>query len=103
MSSVPPGSPASASSRAKCSVTEAGAMRYSSGSTVGLPAGTSTPIRRTLTARDDRSPEPVVGHSRHAPDEVVGGGEAWAGVGERFGDVLGVGGEDEERALALED
>src|SRR6266542_6680271 len=45
MPSAAPGSPAGASSRAKWIVSEDGAMRYSSGSTVGFPAGTSTPRR----------------------------------------------------------
>src|SRR5262245_65708380 len=47
MLSAPPGSPAALSSRAKWIVTDGGAIRYSSGSMVGLPAGTSTPSRRT--------------------------------------------------------
>src|SRR5438132_1038472 len=52
MPSTPPGSPARVSSRAKWIVSDAGAIRYSSGSIVGLPAGTRTPRRITLRPTD---------------------------------------------------
>src|SRR5439155_9795243 len=45
MPSTAPGSPARVSSLAKWIVTDGGAIRYSSGSMVGFPAGTSTPSR----------------------------------------------------------
>src|SRR5437867_8264383 len=42
-------------------------------------------------------------HTRHAPDDLIRGGEARRAVGERGGHVLRVRGQDVERAIALED
>jgi hypothetical protein len=52
MPAAAPGSPATVSSRAKWIVTDGGAIRYSSGSTVGLPAGTRTPKRARVVIID---------------------------------------------------
>src|SRR5690242_4981523 len=104
MPSTPPGSPASVSRRAKWIVSPGGVSRYSSGSIVGFPAGTSTPRRMTpARARPGRSAaEAIPGHAGQATDELVGSGETGRAVGQSLRHVLRVGGQDEQRSVLLE-
>jgi hypothetical protein len=72
------------------------------------PSGSAAPARgislaSTLVRASSSTSQVVVAPARHAADELVGGGKARRAVREGVGNVEGVGGQDAQRPVPLEE
>src|SRR4030095_16872657 len=63
----------------------------------------SMTVRSIVRRAPSRSADSSVAEPRHAAHELVDRGESRRAVGQRFGDVLGVHGQDAQRTVALPD